>query len=286
MKKLFLSISILFSLFLFSVIFPSKSYAQKEVDCWRAYEQEDYKCFKPFNECSNSCLDSANARTRLNVNGSKLYSECIKASDCEGKSKACHEQASTDYRACLRSGKQPTAAEVKKETPAPTETAARLTNLPDFKEWPDPRDISFDYLVREAAQFDASATGYWEIKPEDFVITAGAPKPEGGNIWIVEPRAKVWVKAKGQNEYKPFDSNTTLEHGSYIKTETPVDFWVKGVGLVQLRPGSSGSGMLTVEEINGKISPFLLLGEMEIKYGKPIEEETQKPKVRRLQLQF
>lgn len=165
----------------------------------------------------------------------------------------------------------------KKESPAKTETEARFANLLNFDEWPNPRDLIYDYLVKEAARFNIRAPGYWEIKPEDFVISRGAPKPEGGNIWIVEPRTRVWIKAKGGEEYKPFDSSTKVEPGSYIKTETPVDFWVRGVGLVQLRPGSSGSGMFAVEEINGKISPFLLLGEMEIKYGTPKEEETQKP---------
>lgn len=165
----------------------------------------------------------------------------------------------------------------KKESPARTETEVRFASLPNPVEWPDPRDIIFDYLVKETARFNVRTPGYWEIKPEDFVITRGAPKPEGGNIWIVEPRTKVWIQAKGQNEYKPLDFNTTVEPGSYIKAETPVDFWVEGVGLIQLRPGPSGSGMFAVEEINEKISPFLLLGEMEIKYGKPIEEETQKP---------
>lgn len=165
----------------------------------------------------------------------------------------------------------------KKESPAKTETETRFASLLNFDEWPNPRDLIHDYLVKEAARFDVRAPGYWEIKPEDFIISRGAPKPEGGNIWIVEPRTKVWIKAKGEKEYKQFDFSTKVEPGSYIKTETPVDFWVKGVGRVQLRPGSSGSGMFAVEEINGQISPFLLLGEMEIKYGKPIEEATQKP---------
>lgn len=273
MKKFILPI--LF--FLVSLFFlPQTLSAQTDLDCRKVYDKEDYKCLGVFNECNKSCVDSAYAGQSLEVDGGKLYNECIKANDCEGKSRACHDQTQADYRACLGQNDQEDDSEESNKQPKNAKGFVDINPLEAWVEFiSDPSSIVKETEILVKKLDVSESLSEWYVKTGGFNISR---QPEEGSMWTAEQKTKdLWVKPKGENEYKPFNSRQTVEVGSYVKVSEPTDFWVRGVGKVQLRPGPSGNALVAIEESNGAISPLILLGEMEVAYENPVDENTQKP---------
>src|SRR3990167_10253777 len=100
-------------LLLITVFFlPPKADAQVNVDCRKIFDKESYKCLTDSNACSDACMkETEKPDGRAYFNSGEIYQKCMKASDCEGKSRTCSEQALANFRACGKSGEQPKATE-------------------------------------------------------------------------------------------------------------------------------------------------------------------------------
>lgn len=75
--------------------------ARAEMDCRKIFDQEMYRCLTDANACRENCQEQTKKPDgSLYFNSGEIYSQCIKTSDCDGKSTACNEQALTNFRAC------------------------------------------------------------------------------------------------------------------------------------------------------------------------------------------
>lgn len=246
--------------------------AQEGADCRKIFDQDMKKCSIDFNACRDACSEQTKKPDgTIYFNSGEIYTKCMKESDCHGKSSACSNQALEDYRACVRTGKQPADSEAKKEV-ASGKGFVEINVLESWAEFiSDPASIvkETEVLIEKSNIPEGP-----RITPPHILHKIA----EEVSFWLDQQKqAKdLWVKPKGQNEYQPFNPFQTVEPGSYVKVAEPTDFWVRGVGKVQLRPGPSGNALVAIEEINGVISPLLLLGEMEVAYSKPVVESTQK----------
>ena len=82
--------------------FVTEIHAQTSVDCRKAYDMEDYKCFDVFNDCQSICSkETKKPDGTTYFNSGEIYPKCIKENQCHEKSDACHEQALVNYRSCL-----------------------------------------------------------------------------------------------------------------------------------------------------------------------------------------
>lgn len=173
MRKFLLLIILAVSfLFLFLVVFPSPSNAQAESDCRKIFDKEMYQCLKDFNACQDACSEKTKKPDgTLYINSGEIYQECMKASDCHGKSSACNEQALVNFRACGKSGKQTTATEAKKETPVqdkkePAGDRFRYAFIPEYTFIPI-EDIVSLY------QFEFGDDGLSDDRSPGFAIKGG-----------------------------------------------------------------------------------------------------------------
>lgn len=89
--------------------------AESGQDCRKIFDKESYKCLKVSGDCQRECSEETKRPDGgTYFNSGEIYSKCTKASDCDGKGKACNEQALANFRACGKSDKE--SAEAKKET--------------------------------------------------------------------------------------------------------------------------------------------------------------------------
>lgn len=110
MKKLILSAIILLTVVFFS---SQKANAQTDPECYRVYQNEEYKCLQTRTKCIQSCSS---------VNNLKACQD-----SCSAQDKLCSNQASADLKACL-------AAIPKEGTKVSTEANAQPKNI-TCEEW-------------------------------------------------------------------------------------------------------------------------------------------------------
>ncbi|HLD24566.1 MAG TPA: hypothetical protein VJB96_01480 [Patescibacteria group bacterium] len=112
MRKRILPIILVVS-FLF--LFKQNVSAETDLDCRKIFDKESYTCLTDSSACSDTCMkETEKPDGSAYFNSGEIYQKCMKASDCEGKSRACSEQALANFRACGKSGEQPKATEAKK----------------------------------------------------------------------------------------------------------------------------------------------------------------------------
>ncbi len=125
MKKFVL----LIILFLTAVFFLSqKTNAQTEQDCRKIFDKESYKCLGVSGDCQRKCGEETKRPDGgAYFNSGEVYSKCTKANDCDGKGRACNEQALANFRACQDARKEAGSGSIEKNK-EPSETEANAVN--------------------------------------------------------------------------------------------------------------------------------------------------------------
>lgn len=284
MKKFILPAILFFLLFLPRNVVN----AQIELDCRKAYDQEDYKCLGVFNKCNNSCVDSAYAGQSLTVDGSKLYKDCIAANDCHGKSAACSKDAQANYKVCLKSDKQPVASEAKQETPK-QDQGSQQSKQPVFtSEWFSYAvdglmalpDVFYDTAYEDAANLvseDSKMTLDTLIQKRDVpdvyvdrytAIPVGSEKLDDTTMFLA-PGAKPYnVKINKGGQYIILKSEEEIPDGSTIVVQQP-EFFIVGDRVFEVRPLAGHTEAVFNISKNAKrgevrIEPFFESGVIEV----------------------
>ncbi|MBI2597557.1 hypothetical protein HYW41_05380, partial [Candidatus Daviesbacteria bacterium] len=252
MKKFLL---LIFLIFISLPFLSAKTNAQPEPECRKIFDSAMSQCTKDYNACSDACSKKTKKPDGTTYfNSGEIYTKCMKASDCSGKSSACSEQALANFRACGKPGEQPKAAEVKKETPKQEENPVVHT----ITNWVTESDIITDCRtvpVKGCLRFNVPP----QI-PVEFKTITGKNLEETLNwqpIITKEAEQKAWREflpiytpgkeniavVSGQGEIKPpnsaqfeFITVTNTSAASDMVTVTFFDSTVKSTSdAVQLR---------------------------------------------------
>ena len=225
------------------------SEAESKQDCRKIFDKESYKCLTDSTACSIACGDETKRPDGGGYfNSGDIYQKCMKASDCDGKSSTCNEQALENFRACGKSDQQPKATEEKKESLKTKKEdepyLLKFFGINPFETWLRLKNLG------EAGGYFARATDemFFSTKSVDLNYEDGMTRVEvdstsllGPDLTMTSPKEikGAQIRLPGQYEYQNLQPNQNIPNDSYIRINSPTSFVIGGED-VEVSPVNEG----------------------------------------------
>lgn len=213
------------------------SSARAEMDCRKIFDQEMYRCLTGANACRKNCQEQTKKPDgSLYFNSGEIYSQCIKASDCDGKSTACNEQALTNFRACGQPAKEP-------ETAAAAKQEEKKSLVKTIDDWIMENDLVFNpdnQIYRKQAELkEAMFTKAQEVWKTEMVKLQAE--------FLIEPKFDFLWEGEWPNvKTAVFDAQS----GAVIKSDSWQNIYLQDLADEVTKKVVLGQGEMEIKVIN------------------------------------